>query len=191
MKNNTKLKRDTMRDLQDMLRDTHCYSAAFLHSFEVLQNTPSIELNLRIVTDPSTDVRRYNAPSANEIAIVIPGDGSHAVQPRDIVLENRGGNLQFMHDHHPDYVPLHYVLLFPYGTTGWTYGIPLKLDSEQNTTVTHSVQHKTQKNVSQVQYYSFRLQIHHDKFPTLHSGGRLFQQYICDVWISTDQSRLR
>lgn len=30
-----------------------------------------------------------------------------------------------------------------------------------------------------------------NEFPTLQSGGRLFQQYVCDVWISTDQNRLR
>jgi hypothetical protein len=126
MKNNLNLKRETMSKLQDMLRTTHRYSPAFLHSFEILQNTPSRELSLRIVTDPSTDQRRYNVPSTNEIAIVLPGDGTHAVQPRDIVLQNRAGGLQFMHDHHPDYAPLHYVLLFPYGTIRWTYGLVLR-----------------------------------------------------------------
>jgi Helitron helicase-like domain at N-terminus len=182
MKNNWNLERETMAKLQDMLRSTHRYSAAFLHSFEILQNTPSLELSLRIVTDPSTDQRRYNAPSSNEIAIVLPGDGGHSVQPRDIVLHNRGGDLQFIHDHHPDYAPLHYVLLFPYGSAGWTYGLPLK--QETNST-------RRQKTVSQVQYYSYRLHVRQDEFPTLHSGGRLFQQYVCDVWVSTDQSRLR
>jgi hypothetical protein len=96
-----------------------------------------------------------------------------------------------MHDHHPDYVPLHYVLLFPYGTSGWTYGLPLKLDTAREETVSGAVQRKGQKTISQVQYYSFRLHVHQDEFPTLHRGGRLFQQYVCDVWVSTDQSRLR
>jgi hypothetical protein len=189
MKNNSNLKRETMSKLQDMLRTTHRYSPAFLHSFEILQNTPSRELSLRIVTDPSTDQRRYNVPSANEIAIVLPGDGTHAVQPRDIVLQNRTGGLQFMHDHHPDYAPLHYVLLFPYGTTGWTYGLPLNLESVEGQPHPNSV--RRQKNISQVQYYSYRLHVHQQEFPALHSGGRLFQQYVCDVWVSTDQSRLR
>lgn len=37
-----------------------------------------------------------------------------------------------MHDGHPAYAPLHYVLLFPYGDHGWHKDIPL-CRSENNT----------------------------------------------------------
>lgn len=64
------------------------------------------------------DLQRYNAPSVNEIAVIIPSENSHALDPQDVVLHRRNGGLQFIHDHHHAYAPLHYVLLFPYRTSG-------------------------------------------------------------------------
>ena len=37
----------------------------------------------------------------------------------DIILQNRAGELQIINDLHPAYVPLYYVLLFPYSENGW------------------------------------------------------------------------
>ena len=51
--------------------------------------------------------------------------------------------------------------------------------------------HLHTKRMSQIQFYSFWLHLHDTDFPSLHLGGCLFQQYICDVWISSDQNRLR
>lgn len=107
---------------------------------------------------------------------------------RDIVLHERDGDLQFIHDHHPAYAPLHYVLLFPYGTCSWTYKLPLCLDDEDARNKTPHRSH--QKYITQVQFYCFRLHTRTDEFSILHYGGRLFQQYVCDVWVSTDQNRL-
>ena len=45
--------------------------------------------------------------------------------------------------------------------------------------------------MSQIQFYSFRLHTRENELPLLHHGGRLFQQYLCDAWVSSDQNRLR
>jgi Helitron helicase-like domain at N-terminus len=105
---------------------------------------------------------------------------TNTVNRRDVVLHGRDGNLDFIHDHHRAYVPLHYVLLFSHGTDGWTYGLP-------------HVPNTSQRNrfITQAQYYFHRLHTRQEQFPTLQSGGRLFQQYVCDMWTSTDQNRLR
>jgi hypothetical protein len=79
---------------------------------------------------------------------------------------------------------LPYVLLFPYGTDGWTYHLPLKQESTVN-----SIQDG--KSITQVQFYSYQLHTRQDKFPIIQYGGHLFQQYICDVWVSTDQNCLQ
>ena len=107
-------------------------------------NTPSRDLHIQILADPSADHRRYNLPSVNEVAVVVPGNDTQAVNPRDIVLQQREGSLQFIHDHHCAYIPLHYVLLFPFGTSGWTYGIPHSFNTNEH----------QEKHVTQVQYYS-------------------------------------
>lgn len=159
----------------------------FLHAFEILQQTPSRDLAIQIVADPSTDLRRYNVPTVQEIAVIIPGDHTLPVNPRDIILHQREGNLQFIHDHHRAYAPLHYVLLFPYGTTGWTYGLPVHANPDR--AIANRESHE--RHITQVQFYSYRLHTRQHEYPTLQFGGRLFQQYVCDMWVSTDQSRLR
>ena len=63
----------------------------------------------------------YAAPTSDEIAVILPGDGT-APDRRDIILRSRSshpGSLTRIDDGHPAYAPLHYVLLFPHGTDGW------------------------------------------------------------------------
>ena len=191
MNRNDNLQRATMEALQNTLLDINPYKNVFLHAFEILQRIPSTDLSIRILADPSTDLRRYNIPTVDEIAIILPGQQDHAMDPRDIVLHNRRGNLEFIHDHNSAYVPLHYVLLFPYGTPGWTYGLPHKRTETQEGNESLMTQNQNTKHITQVQFYSYRLHCRENEFPILQYGGRLFQQYVCDVWVSTDQNRLR
>ena len=151
-----------------------------------------------MVADPTTDLRRYNAPSVDEIAVIVPGDQTRANDPRNIILHDRQGGLHFIHDHHHAYAPLHYVLLFPFGTPGWTYGLALErnkdntaLQSDNETAPDNETDRANDKHVSQVQFYSYRLHTRTNEFPIILCGGRLLQQYICDMWVSTDQNRLR
>jgi hypothetical protein len=110
-----------MDGLQNMLLTFNRYSSMFLHAYEYLEHTESRDFCLRILADPSSDLHRYNAPSVDEIAVIVPGDKTHPVDPQDVVLHRRNGDLHFIHDHHCAYASLHYVLLFPFGTDGWTY----------------------------------------------------------------------
>lgn len=196
MRRNGKLNRDTMKYLEDLLLSSNHYTHVFFHAKEVLDRSPSHDLGIRVVADSSADAGRYNVPVVNEVAIVLPGDQSHSVPPRDIVLHLRDGDLQFIHDHHPAYIPLHYVLLFPYGTPGWTYGLSLRPVQDQreendDEDVLETVDVGNEKHVTQAMFYSYRLHTRDNQFPIIHYGGRLFQQFVCDVWVSTDQNRLR
>ena len=63
----------------------------------------------------------------DEIAAIVPGDGSQDVRvDRDIVLRLQGGGLRHISNLHPSYLPLHYVLFFPHGEEGWHLDIPLQ-----------------------------------------------------------------
>ena len=64
---------------------------------------------------PETEhARRYNAPiNLNEVCILM-NPGKH-----DLILQKRGGGLQYVSDLNPSGMPLHFTLLFPYGTHGW------------------------------------------------------------------------
>lgn len=69
------------------------------------------------------DRRRYNNPTANELAGVLPDDGIEA-ESRDIVVQMRGGDLCHIKETHAAYDPLHFVLMFPHGDPGWHINIP-------------------------------------------------------------------
>ena len=79
---------------------------------------------MNIRADGAPDPRRYNAPSAPEIAVVMPGDDyTECVATRDIVLHARIG-LKRVTETNCAYDSLHYVLLFPSGDHDWHLGIP-------------------------------------------------------------------
>ena len=85
MRQNPTLNRTTMKLMQNMLLHEKRYSTLFCHVFELLQTTPSRELGIHLLADPVTDLRHYNEPTIDEIAIVVPGEQAHAVDSRNIV----------------------------------------------------------------------------------------------------------
>ena len=93
----------------------------------------------------------------------------------DILLSKREGGLQKISELHPSYDPLHYVLLFPRGDDGWHTNISL-------------IGSKIRKRVTQMQFYSYRLQIRNGDW--IQSAGRLYQQYIVDQYAKIEQNRL-
>jgi len=130
--------------------------------------------------DKNADGHRYNLPTADEIAAVIPGDGSEERSDhRDIVVRLTGGGLKRISHLHPSYSTLHYTMLFPRGEEGFHTEIPMNAPEGGRS-----------KNVSQRCYYAFRLQRRPGEPPALLMGGRLLQQYVVDAWASTEQSEL-
>ena len=187
MSRNENLQEGIMTSLQTMLQVHHRYSNEFLHAYEVLRSSPDapdVEVRLRVMPGQS---RPYDVPSSDEVAVILPGDGT-APDRRDIRLHYRSsvnGELARIDDGHPAYSPLHYVLLFPFGSNGWHRDLYHR--AAPNTT------HPSNWNpprISQTEFSAFRLHTRAQEYPTLHRGGRLFQQYIVDMWASADQTRL-
>ncbi len=85
----------------------------------------AVELNLHLVNDCRTDLRRYNAPTVGEVGPFMVGGDVDEVDARNIVMRSTNGYFQRVSPLHNAYMPLHYVLLFPYGRNGWHGGIPL------------------------------------------------------------------
>ncbi len=84
-----------------------------------------LELSFRLVNDRRTDLRRYNAPTVDEIGALMVGGDVDEADARDIVVCSTNGYFQRVSPLHNAYVPLHYVLLFPDGCNGWHDSIPL------------------------------------------------------------------
>ena len=86
---------------------------------ERIRNQQPTSLRLRTIVDKRTDHRRYNLPTASEVAIILPGSGEEDCDHRDIVIHERGGSLKSISELRSDYLPLRYPILFPYGEQGW------------------------------------------------------------------------
>ena len=170
-----------MKDLRAMLESCNSYVRSFVTIDEQLQSgllPQSVSLELLADRQPSTEHRgRYNVPTSNEeIAILMTGDTSArrsiVVQPR--ARDGGAASLQLISETHRSWDPLHYVLMFPYGTDGFHLDI-------QNQT--------GQKCVSAMEYYCYRLMQRHG-FNVIQRCGRLFQQYVVDACAKMEQSRL-
>jgi len=136
-------------------------------------------ITICLLADPAHDQRCYNLPTVGEIAAVIPGDGSQAIDSCDIVLHCWNGLLQQISEGHRLYACLHYVLFFPYGEDGWHWDLQM-----------HQPHKDKQRTLSQIHYVAFRLFPHQAEYSALLRGHALFQQYLVDMFTSAEQNRL-
>ncbi|XP_078435043.1 uncharacterized protein LOC144706046 [Wolffia australiana] len=137
---------------------------------QALLTASAQEFELR-VGEPSIPDRRYDQPNGSEIAVLMTGDGHEGDGRRIIVLRKSGGGLQFVNQLNGYYDPLHFVLLFPYGSPGW------------------SLQLKESVQVTMNQFYAYHFMVH-DSSRVLHLSGRLFQEYVVDAYAKVEESRL-
>ena len=73
---------------------------------------------------PGKHKRVWNKPTSNQMCGIITDinniENNNNITTRDIIISCRETNkLRRIYETHNMYDPLHYVLLFPYGTFGW------------------------------------------------------------------------
>ncbi len=51
-----------------------------------------MDLKLRLITSRTKDARRYNVPTVDEVVALMVGDGSEAVDKRDVVIAQQAGS---------------------------------------------------------------------------------------------------
>ena len=130
---NENLSLNTMRILQRIMWDYNAYTPIYQHAYEVLQMYDAPDYTVKLCVVPGHDPRRYNLPTADEVGVILPGEDVFQGDHRDIIIHLRPQyylNLQDHQDHlqlsrisegHAAYAPLHYVLFFPFGESGWYY----------------------------------------------------------------------
>ena len=71
---NSSLNRNTMRVLQDMLLNHNRYAPIYQHVHEILEHyDPNDDNAICLQITPEHDQRRYNLPTTNEVAVILPG----------------------------------------------------------------------------------------------------------------------
>ena len=106
-----------------MLDEVNPYVKKFRTARDRFHIAPEDSFHMRIVSDRSKDGRTYNTPTASEVAALIPGDFNLDMDKRDIVLQQKSGNLLRINEIHAAYLALQYPLLFTYGEDGFRLSI--------------------------------------------------------------------
>ncbi|XP_042941237.1 uncharacterized protein LOC122275954 [Carya illinoinensis] len=182
--------------------------------FRTLSNISSLENHtIRIRSDIDLDQRVYNAPSVSQVAAIwTETDNCTEQKGRDIIVFNKTGGSHIVQYYFGCYDPLQYPLLFPFGDSDWHQGIK-KVERETislnaQALESHFIEHsnsaeeflrkegqvlKNKKKVPTVscrEYYCFKLQIRDMYMSILLLSGRLLQQFVVDMYIKIETSRL-
>ncbi|XP_062103228.1 uncharacterized protein LOC133814255 [Humulus lupulus] len=141
--------------------------------FRSLGDLPDLEKQIiHIKTDVGLDQRVFNAPTSSQVAVIwVENDDGD--QPRGcniLVYNHSGGNYKVQY-YFGCYDPLQYPILFPFGDTG--------LNKQRKCPI-----------VSCCEYYCYKLQIRENVRSILLFSGRLLQQFVVDMHVKIETSRL-
>ena len=89
-----------------MLDEVNPYVKKFRTARDRFHIAPEDSFHMRIVSDRSKDGRTYNTPTASEVAALIPGDFNLDMDKRDIVLQQKSGNLLRINEIHASYLAI-------------------------------------------------------------------------------------
>ncbi|GFQ02664.1 hypothetical protein PHJA_002410300 [Phtheirospermum japonicum] len=165
-----------------MLNESNEIVKAFRMARDIYEEGQTTTLRLRLLSARERNDKNYAPPSGSEIAALIVGDIGYGNGDRDVIVEHRTEGLKRISILHPLYMPMQYPLLFSHGEDGYVPGIPFV-----SSPVKENIKRKT---VSMREYYAYKIQTRHVLQNTLLRGGRLFQQFITDVFSATDEERL-
>ncbi|XP_070143035.1 uncharacterized protein [Drosophila kikkawai] len=119
----TATKREIIQQLQNLLHEHNELVRLFKTALDIMHYD---EHKIIISADKrptGSHARQFNAPTINEVAVVIVGEN---VESRDIVLKRRdNGQLQRVYETHRSYDALQYPLMFCRGEDGYHFNIKM------------------------------------------------------------------
>ena len=175
--------RRLLEELQVLLREVNPWVQDFILASEVPEDAVQQMRLVISATARPTDQhrRRYNLPEGfQEVSVLVGEEPGH----QDIVLRRRPGGdgpyLQVINETHRAFEPLHFVLLFPFGTAGWHTNLPQARANARGQV----------RNVTALQYYAQRLQRRPDNDDCLLRACQLLQEYACMAFARVETMRL-
>lgn len=159
-----------------MMRDVEAQANADLRP--TIDAAPVVNLVFR--RDRHSDERRYNAPTANEIAVVFVNEDGEPPFERDFrVYPKNPCNSQMqliqLNILSPNIEPMTYPLLHPYGEPGWQPNWACEPHSGVNA-------NRVRNNLTKLQYIAYHTAIR-DTFNPKMSAGKLTQQWLVDSYL--------
>nr|GMD73126.1 uncharacterized protein LOC109173038 [Ipomoea batatas] len=191
---------------------SHNPYAKFFRSLKDLVHSDEFSISLQ--SCPSLDQRIYNAPTTSQVAAVWIEDFEGSGDNRNIRVYAHSGRAKNIQYYYGCYDPLQYPLLFPFGDAGWHEGIERVFPNNTSTRNTYAsalyinandvsnveellqaeeavfLEGKKRRSVSCREYYAYKFQMRSGDTSLLLHTGRLFQQFIVDIYIKVETQRL-
>jgi hypothetical protein len=159
----------------------------YVQTYNTIRNTIHFEgiptIRLRILGKRGRDGRRYNLPTASEVAALVVGDFDAADFERDIIVEERSGLLKRISAFKPSYWPLQYPLLFPRGEDGYRKDIEFR-DNERKAS-------RKRLHITQLEWVAYRIQQREIENSAIVFARRLFHQFLVDSFSTIESARLK
>lgn len=120
-----------VKDIREAL-DTcnNSYVQAYNVARNAIHSQGATNIKMKNLGKRGRDGRRYNLPTASEVAALIVGDFDGTAADRDVIVELWSGLLKRVSTFQPSYWPLQYPLLFPRGEDGYRKDIEFR-DNER------------------------------------------------------------
>lgn len=120
--NNNLVKRYIVEQLQTLFHEHNQLIILFKTALDMM---PSDNYKIVIKADKTPagqHARRFNAPTIDEVAVVVVGEN---LESRDIVLHRRNDRLQRINETHRSYDALQYPIIFCQGEDGYDFSIKM------------------------------------------------------------------
>ena len=174
-----------LEKLLQMLHENNEWIRQYINAAQKMREHSATNVQMVLKARTNTNSNKvYDKPSHKDIAIIIPNRADNDLKnPRDVILyknqENnpKGNKTVRISSLHKAYDPTAYPLLFPHGN----YGFDLEGNIMENG-----------KKCNTLKYYQYKLMERcvNPRQPTLHNTGRLFQEYLCDMYSKIEEERL-
>ena len=140
MRSNLNLRPHTLTSLQTCLRNVNPYIPSFKAAIELQTVNTDVQLNIDAKRRPTGEQRASSTfQQAAKWLSSCPVDMPNKL---DIIVHSRQGSLKQISTTHRSYYPLHYILLFPFGTDG--YHLDLFTSAQQRITPSDFYRHMLQ-----------------------------------------------
>lgn len=178
-KANQNCDRTLMQEIALHLNEVNAYVRSFRTMADICLETGNNEdISMYIVLDKDSDIRRYNDAVTTDVAAIFRAKDGEPPGERNMVIYSKLNGIRRVSVLEPSLDPMAYPLLFPMGDSGW------------HPDMTHEPGTSLQRNrLTMLQYASYRLSTR-EGFSLLHRSQKLFLQWVVDIYVRIEGTRL-
>jgi hypothetical protein len=112
--------------LEQFFTSSNHYARLYKTAAQRINDSNGEIVTMTLISQQKANPRLYNNPTTDEVAAILPGDGTHIYQDRDILVQALRGGFKRISALSSCYWPLGYPLIFPRGENGFHLGLTRK-----------------------------------------------------------------